>query len=104
MEIPLNEIAERIVREFHPARIVLFGSRARGDAGPDSDVDLLVEMESDLSPRARAVRVDALFSNRLWPMDVLVITPQEAARQRLVRNSLISAAEREGKVLYEQRG
>ncbi|HOF86504.1 MAG TPA: nucleotidyltransferase domain-containing protein [Armatimonadota bacterium] len=38
----INIMVERIVEQFHPLRITLFGSRARGDAGPDSDVDLLV--------------------------------------------------------------
>jgi predicted nucleotidyltransferase len=103
MNVELDQIAQQIVRELHPTRILLFGSRARGDARPDSDVDLLVEMESELPPRERAVRIDALFARRGWPMDVVVYTPQEAAEQRKSRNSLVSAAEREGKVLYEQR-
>jgi predicted nucleotidyltransferase len=99
-----EQIAERIVAAFHPRRIVLFGSRARGDARFDSDLDLLIEMESDLEPADRIRAVDRLFRPRAWPMDVVVFTPEEAARQRGSRNSIIQTAEREGKVLYERPG
>jgi predicted nucleotidyltransferase len=98
----LEQITEKIIAAFHPRRIVLFGSRARGDSGPDSDLDLLIEMGSDLSPAERIRAVDRLFRTRIWPLDVLVFTPQEAARQRASRNSLVRAAEREGRVLYER--
>jgi uncharacterized protein len=101
---PIDEITKKIVATFHPRRVVLFGSRGRGDHRADSDVDLLIEMESDLPPRERAMRVDALFWDRLWPMDVVVYTPEEADRLRHSRNSLVGIAEREGKVLYERRG
>ncbi len=97
-----DEIAKRIVSTLQPRRIVLFGSRARGDAGSDSDVDLLIEMESDLSPAERIRAVDRLFTPRTWPMDVVVFTPAEIARQRTSRNSLVHVAEREVKVLYER--
>jgi len=97
-----EQIAERIVAAFHPTRIVLFGSRARGDARPDSDVDLLIEMPSDLPAAERVRAVDRLFTPRCWPMDVVVFTPDEAAAQRHSHNSLVGIAEREGKVLYER--
>jgi predicted nucleotidyltransferase len=103
-EPTVQQIADRIVAAFHPLRIILFGSRARGDARPDSDIDLLVEMESDLPAAERIRAVDRLFTPRVWPMDVVVFTPEEAARQRESRNSLIQTAEREGKVVYERSG
>jgi predicted nucleotidyltransferase len=99
---PIDHIVRKIAEAFHPRRIVLFGSRARGDARPDSDLDLLIEVESNLPPRARAVQVDALFGQRMWPMDIMVYTPEEVQKHRQNRNSLVSAAEREGKVLYER--
>jgi uncharacterized protein len=100
----VEQIAEKIVTALHPRRIVLFGSRARGNAGPESDLDLMIEMESDLPAAERIRAVDRLFTPRTWPMDVVVFTPQEAARQRVSRNSLVRTVEREGKVLYERPG
>ena len=98
---PLDEIVQRIVDAFHPRRIVLFGSRARGEAGPDSDVDLMVEMESDLPPRARRLTVDRVFGLRDWPMDLLVYTPEEVADSRDVVGTLLYSIEREGRTVYE---
>ena len=81
---------------------VLVGSHARGDAGPESDLDLFVEMESPLSPPRRAVQVDSAFGPRLWPLDVFVYTPQEVSRLKHMNGTLVSIVEREGVVLYER--
>lgn len=84
--------------------MVLFGSRARGDAREDSDFDLMVEMESPLPLRQRARAIYGLFGPRRWSMDVLVYTPEEVRTQRQFRNSLIHSIEQEGQVLYERPG
>lgn len=52
---PVEEIARRIVARFDPRRVILFGSRARGDQGAESDVDLFVEMETEATPPRRAM-------------------------------------------------
>jgi uncharacterized protein len=101
-EPSVEQIAERIAAAFSPDRIVLFGSQARGDDRKDSDVDLLVEMPSSLSPAERIRAVNRLFTPRTWPLDVIVLTPTEVETQRYSRNSLVGIAEREGKVLYER--
>lgn len=98
----LQEITRRIAERFRPRRIVLFGSYARGEAGPESDLDLFVEMESDRRPPERAAEVAALFGLRRWPLDVVVYTPQEVEQLRGVRGTLLSIIEREGRVLYER--
>lgn len=81
---------------------MVFGSRARGDAQEDSDLDLMIEMETDLSWFERVRRVDAIFADRRFPMDFLVFTPTEVRQQRLQRNSMIRRIESEGRVLYER--
>ena len=101
VEPPIDEIVSKIVETFHPRRIVMFGSRARGEAGPDSDLDLFVEMESDAAPRDRVRAVDALFDRRRWALDLVVYTPEEAQRMKGVVGTLLYSIEREGEVLYE---
>ena len=101
-EPPIDEITQRIVEAFHPVRIVMFGSRARGTARPDSDVDLMVEMETPLRPVERMQAIYGVFGPRRWSMDVVVYTPAEVMEQRQYRNSLLRVIEREGRLLYEQ--
>lgn len=98
---PLEQITQTIVECFHPQRIVLFGSRARGDARPDSDIDLMVEMESPLKRGPRAIAVLKAFGIRPWAMDVVVYTPQEVARLRGRVGTLLSVIEAEGRTLYQ---
>ena len=98
----LDEITRAIVERFNPVRIVLFGSRARGDADPQSDIDLLIEMESTKRPPERALDIISLFGLRKWSMDVVVYTPEELERHRRIRGTLASIVETEGKVLYER--
>jgi predicted nucleotidyltransferase len=99
---PIEQITQRIVEAFRPTRIILFGSRARGDARPDSDLDLMVEMASELRPIDRIRAIYKLFGPRRWSMDVVVYTPQEVRQRRTYDNSLIRIIEQEGRVLYEQ--
>ena len=100
-EPPVNEIVRKIAEAFHPRRILLFGSRARGEAGTDSDLDIAVEMETDLTPLERKMAVDRLFGLRDWAMDVVVYTPGEMERLKDVNGTLAHVVAREGKVLYE---
>jgi uncharacterized protein len=97
---PLDEIVRRIVEHVRPRRIVLFGSRARGDFDAESDVDIMVEMETDLRPAARRVQVASLFPHRWWSMDVLVYTPEEVAELRKDPGHFLHEIMRDGRVLY----
>ncbi len=96
----LEHITRTIAERMRPSRIVLFGSRARGTADPDSDYDVMVEMESDLSPPQRAIAIDELFPDRDWSFDILVFTPEEVRRWRDDIGMVLYDIEREGRVLY----
>ncbi len=102
IEPPVEEITRKIAEAFRPRRIVMFGSRARGDTRSDSDLDLMVEMETDDPPAQRVRMISALFGLHRWAMDLVVYTPREVEEQRQYRNSIVRIIESEGKVLYEQ--
>ena len=96
----IDEVVATIVEHVHPDRIVLFGSHARGDAGPNSDLDLMIEMSSDLKPVDRAIAIDALFPRRLWPLDVVVYTPAEVKLDSGRVGTLLSMIEANSRALY----
>jgi len=97
----VESAVERIVEQFHPAKVILFGSHARGSAGPDSDVDLLVVMDVKESKRRQAVEIDLALADRAFPLDVIVVTPEEFERYRDVVGHILYPVVREGKVLYD---
>ena len=96
------EIARRIVEAVHPKRVILFGSRARGDARSDSDVDIFVEMKTREHPIDRGLKIRRLFRDRTWPMDILVYTPEEVDARRNSLASIVPDILKEGRTLYEQ--
>ncbi len=59
----LEQVTRTIVERFHPKRIVLFGSHARGDAGSDSDLDVFIEMQTSRRPPERAIEVSAALDS-----------------------------------------
>jgi predicted nucleotidyltransferase len=97
----IDEVVRRVVRAFHPRRIVVFGSVARGEASPDSDLDLFIEMESDLRPVERGVAVRRALGDVRFPMDVFVYTPAEVADARTRFGNLMTFVDAEGRVVYE---
>jgi HEPN domain-containing protein/predicted nucleotidyltransferase len=98
----LDRITRTIVEHLRPRRIVLFGSRARETAAPDSDYDIMVEMETDLSSTERVKAVADLFPRREWSMDVLVYTPDEVRRWKDDVGFTLYDIVREGRVLYRR--
>ena len=101
-EQKISEMVRRIVEGFHPDKIILFGSYARGAAGPDSDADLLVVMPVKGSKREKAIEIDVELAGIGLPKDVIVVTAEEVEKYRDVVGTLIYPALREGKVLYER--
>ena len=98
----LQEAVQRILSVGSPEKIVLFGSRARGQARPDSDLDLLIIEESDLPRYRRAGRYRMALLGLFPAKDIVVWTPSEVALWRDVPNAFITAILAEGRVLYER--
>lgn len=99
----ISTMADRIVDRFQPISIILFGSQARGDAKELSDVDLLIVMKDISDKRQAAIEIRQSLLDFHVSKDILVTTPEEIARLKDVVGTIIYAATREGKVLYEQR-
>jgi predicted nucleotidyltransferase len=96
----LADILRRVVAVAPPDRIVLFGSAARGDMGPDSDVDLLV-VESGVTHRRRlAQQIHQAFFGLGIPVDVVVVTPEDVLAYRDKVGTIIEPALREGREVY----
>lgn len=100
-EASLQALTRRIVDEFHPVRVVLFGSQAYGTPRPDSDVDLLVIMRFEGSPLRFAVDM-AEQINSSFSMDLLVRTPNDIEQRYRFGDPLIREALDKGRVLYEE--
>jgi len=96
----IKKIVGRIVTRFSPDKIILFGSYARGNAGPDSDIDLLVVMPVTGSRRDKAIEIGVSLHDIAIPKDLIVVTPQEFEWRKNVVGTIERPAAREGKVLY----
>ncbi len=88
---------------FSPLKIILFGSYALGDPTPDSDLDLLVVMETYLLRHKRATPIRLLFRPMPCPMDILVYTPEEVNKWKTTVNHIIAEAFRSGRIVYERK-
>lgn len=96
-------VVERVVERFDPLKVILFGSRARGDARPHSDVDLLVVMPDGTDDERRVtVEIRRLLRDMPVAKDVVVTTPEEIERRGDLVGTVLRPALREGKILYER--
>ena len=91
-----------IINQFEPLRIILFGSRARGDAGAESDVDLLVVFSEVADKRKAAIEIRRTLADLPVSKDIVVTTPAEISRRGDLAGTVLCLALREGTVLYEQ--
>ena len=97
----ISIMTERIVRDFDPLQIILFGSQARGDADRDSDIDLLVVFAELTDKRKTAIDIGRALSDVPVAKDILVSTPEELERSRTRIGSVLRYAQQEGKVLWK---
>ena len=97
----IRQIVDRIVREIHPHKIILFGSYAWGQPSEYSDLDLLVVMNSSLArPDTRAMQIEALFRDLDVPMDVIAYTPEEIENCLKKNNPFIRDIMDRGRLVY----
>ncbi len=97
----LAEVTRRLVDEFHPEQIILFGSHAWGTPNENSDVDVVVVVpDSNLSPHLRAAHAYRALRGLPIPIEVRVRTRSEMERYRYVPASLEHQIYEEGKRLY----
>ncbi len=101
-EEALDEIVRRIVAELQPEKIILFGSYVYGVPTDDSDVDLLVIMETRDRPAERYLAVSRLLRPRPFPLDILVKTPDEIHRALEKGDFFIREIVTQGRMLYER--
>lgn len=95
-----ERIAKKIVEEIHPDKVILFGSRARGEAGSESDVDLAVVYSGPKTKREIRRQINMLFLDRDFSMDVFVMTPDEMEKYSHVANTLAREVTERGVALY----
>lgn len=96
----ISSIVDRITEACHPKQIVLFGSHATGTATEESDIDLLVVMESELPPHKRNIALKRLFPRRSFSLDAFVYTPQEFSKYKNIPGTLAYNAAHYGKLIH----
>ena len=96
-------MVRRIAKRFRPEQIILFGSYARGAAGPDSDVDLLIVMPVEGTKHQKQVEIRLALRDFSVPKDIIVTTPDDFAWRRRIPGTIEHPASREGRVLYARK-
>jgi predicted nucleotidyltransferase len=96
----IHLLAHRIADRFHPQKIILFGSYAYGRPGPESDVDLLVIMETTLREAQQALQIRQ-YLNPLFGLDIIVYPPAKIEQRIAWGDSFLSEIVARGIVLYE---
>ena len=99
-EVLLN-VKQRLVEGFHPRKIILFGSQARATADDRSDLDILVVCPVSGSRRSLMVAMDRVLRGLRLARDIVVLTPEEFERDRLISGTIARPAWLEGRILYE---
>lgn len=97
----IRALADRIAAEFKPHKIILFGSRATGMAGPESDVDLLVILSFEGSHLDKSAEILGRVHPGVYPIDLLVRTPEEMRWRYEGGDAIVREAIDRGVVLYE---
>jgi len=95
----IQEIADKIVLEFNPEKVILFGSYAWGTPNQDSDVDLFIIKETENTRETTRVISRKIFP-RPFPMDLIVYTPLQVERRQQIKDLFVNDILSNGKILY----
>jgi len=98
----IRAVAKQIADKFQPDKIILFGSYAYGKPRPESDVDLLVVMDTSLRSRQQRLEISRALSPRPFPLDVIVHTPQQIQERLEMGDLFLREITSRGKVIYER--
>lgn len=96
----IDQMVKRIAEQFHPEKIILFGSMATGTQTPDSDVDLLVLVREVQDRRSLSIAMRRAVNGMGLPKDIVVLTVDEFERKRNIPGTIAYPADHEGMVLY----
>ncbi len=97
-----QSILQKLIAEYAPQKVILFGSHAYGDPEPDSDIDLLIIKETSERFIDRWVTVQRLLTgtHRSLPVETLVLTPQEIEERLAIGDQFIMEILEKGEVLF----
>ncbi len=98
----IEYLTETIKTKIKPNRLILFGSHAYGIPNKDSDIDILIEIDTDIKKSKRSIEVSKLFLNREYPLDLIVYTPAEVKSKLSNNDPFLQNIFNKGKVLYER--
>lgn len=97
----IDEIVKKIVKNFNPQKVVLFGSYANGTPTEESDLDLLIIKDSNLPSRLQNRKVRKILSGLKIPVDIIVKTAEEFDTYKDIIGTIIYPANKFGQVIYE---
>lgn len=96
----IENITAQLIQKYKPEKIILFGSAARGDAAPGSDIDLLIIKRDTPSYSADRIMEVSDLVERDVPVDFLVYRPEEFEKRVSLGDPFIELILKEGKILY----
>ena len=99
----IRRVTERIVKEYDPDKIILYGSLAWGKSNKDCDLDLFIIKDSPLRRDLRSTEISKLFFPRRFGLDVLVYTPEEIERRLKLGDFFVKRIIEHGVVLYDRK-
>lgn len=103
IEQDIQKITSKIVKEFNPQKVVLFGSYAWGSPKKNSDIDLfIVKDDAKKNTREMAIDLEKILDNRDMPLDLLVYKPDQVIKRLAMNDQFFTKIWRDGKILYER--